>query len=162
MTRKRTPEEMEQKRLTLEERRLKMASDLMDEAETLRRQLSEPFKSGHWGVETRWDPTTRTSLSVPAYRERTLKQPPPREKKEIMIALGIAVDKSQLLSGQATERTEQLTPEQAKERIVAIYTRANLRHGLSEHPSIPELLTMAAVGGPTRAIRAPREVIEVP
>jgi hypothetical protein len=144
MPRKRTPEEIEQKRLTLEERRLKLASDLLDDAEKLRLQLWQPATVHHWGSETTWHADTRSSVSVPVFREHEIEEPTFADKTKLLIAIGIAVDKCQLLSGEATSRSETMTPEEAKERIEAIYQRARLR----------------VVDAPP-AITAPREVINV-
>jgi hypothetical protein len=139
-------------RRSIEECRLQMASDLLDDAERLRAQLFGPAVVHHWGSKTTWDSTKRSSVSVPVFLQETIAEPTFADKSKLLIAIGIAIDKAQLLSGQATSRTqqlEQLTPEQARERLAAALNKVRLR--------VAESDTVLRIERP-----APREVIDVP
>lgn len=58
---------------------------------------------------------------------------PDADYKELITALGILVDKSQLLEGKATERIEYLTPEERTDRLTELLDAArNRRDGRAD------------------------------
>lgn len=102
--------------LSLEQRRLALAGGLMDDADQLRAQLFAPC------VE-RKVVTLSGGKDAPASAEVVdveLDQPTFRGQQSIMTTLAIAVDKIQILTGEATERIDhrqvpERTPEQEQE-----------------------------------------------
>lgn len=96
--------------VTIEARRLALASGLLDDIETLRGQLFTEC-------------TTKQVVNVgigkgctkPVVVEVENSQPTFAEKARIMVSVGIAIDKVQLLTGQATHRIETTDP---RERAV--------------------------------------------
>ena len=97
---------------SLEQRRTKLASDLMDDADRLRRQLFAPCVERK-AVTVSDGHMTGSHVEIVDI-DRT--QPTFAEQAKIMVSLGIAVDKLQLLTGQATERVEHVAPERTPEQ----------------------------------------------
>jgi hypothetical protein len=64
--------------------------------------------------------TGRAESSTPVFREHEIPQPTFSDQKQIALAVAIAIDKSQLLSGEATARTEVMEPEQAAGEIARL------------------------------------------
>jgi len=92
---------------SLEARRARLASELMEDADRLRRQLFAPC------VEKR-AMTVSDGQAVGSHVEVVeieRDQPTFAEQAKIMVSLGIAVDKLQLLTGEATERHEHVAPD---------------------------------------------------
>lgn len=96
---------------SLAERKAAMADGLLADAQRLRAQLFAPVVEKH--VTTVSDGREMGShvevVDVP------LGRPKPSDQRQIMVALAIAVDKVQILTGEATERIEQLTRESTAE-----------------------------------------------
>jgi hypothetical protein len=106
-TRSQTMAAVEQHRLTMAERRIAMAEALMTEAEvelTRLRQAKAERKLSASGKEVTWE----------------LAEPEPGDRRNIATTVAILLDKSNLLSGEVTSRTESLTAEQARERVAEI------------------------------------------
>ena len=81
-------------RLSAEARKLALADDLLDDAQRLRRQLFAPARVHSFGgVEHE---VHFADLAQPTFADQT----------KIMTSVAIAVDKIQLLTGQATSREE--------------------------------------------------------
>ena len=97
---------------SLEVRRARLASSLMDDADRLRRQLFAPCVEKR--AMTVSDGQLRGSHVEVVEIERD--QPTFAEQAKIMVSLGIAVDKLQLLTGQATERVEHVAPERTPDQ----------------------------------------------
>jgi hypothetical protein len=92
---------------TMGERRVTMAEGLMTEAETELTRLRQPF--------TEWKQAASGKEASHEYAE-----PPPIERQRIATTLAILVDKSNLLAGEATSRSENLTVEQAREKLAEV------------------------------------------
>jgi len=97
---------------SLEARRARLASDLMDDADRLRRQLFAPCTEKR--AMTVSDGQLNGSHVEVVEIERA--QPTFAEQSKIMVSLGIAVDKLQLLTGEATARVEHLAPDRTPEQ----------------------------------------------
>jgi hypothetical protein len=122
------PARIEAARQTLAQRRLALADLLLDDASRLREQLWVPAESHHWGQKTFMDENSgKPTFSMPVMATETISQPLFNDQKNILVAAAVAVDKSQLLSGEATERTEQLDPTEAREKLAKALGRAHLR-----------------------------------
>jgi len=115
-----TVEEMvkitEASRLTVAQRKAALAEDLLNHAVRIAGQLEQPavekvvkvvgFGSGVSGTEI---------------VEVTYERPPTADQKRIAETIGVLVDKIQLLTGEATSRTETaLTVDGAKERALGV------------------------------------------
>lgn len=107
---------IEERRKSLEIKRIQLAEDLIDTAEHLRKRILSPT-------------TVREAKIVPQGTglgsdveivDIDLPEAPAGQSKDLAIALAIAIDKSQLLTGEATSRAESgpiPTREQAVARI---------------------------------------------
>lgn len=103
---------VEASKLSMEQRRQHLAEDLLADAERLRKQLWSPTEVFHWGQETFMDDRTgRASASATVFQAHEIAQPTFGDQKQIVLACAVAIDKSQLLSGQVTERMEMITNE---------------------------------------------------
>lgn len=97
---------VEAARLTFEERRVELAHGLLDDVARLRAQLFAP-------VVQRQAMTVSDGKDLGSHVEIVdirLDEPTFSEKKALLTSIGIAVDKVQLLSGAATQRTEHTIP----------------------------------------------------
>lgn len=94
-------------RLTLEQRRQKLASNLLGDIERLRGQLFEPAESIHWDKDGGFH---RARISEPTFSD----------KKALATSLAILVDKVLLLTGQATSRTETVTVDAIEAEIAEL------------------------------------------
>lgn len=86
---------VEAARATREQRVARLAENLLSDAEKLRGFL--------------WEPVTLTTLSGELFKRE---YPAFKDQKDLLLAVAIAVDKSQLLAGHATARVETIEPEQ--------------------------------------------------
>lgn len=86
---------VEVSRLTLQQRRQQLALALLGDAERLREQLFAPALARHWTKDGE-------------FREQQIDQPDFADQRQIVTAVAIAVDKVQLLTGEATARTESM------------------------------------------------------
>lgn len=103
---------------TLAQQRAELAADLLSDARRLRASIWTPINAFHWGSSSerleRGLVLTRTE-----FMEHEIPQPTPNDQKNLLLAAAIAIDKSNLLAGEATSRTETLNPEDAKRRLVS-------------------------------------------
>jgi len=95
---------------TMAERRARLADDLLADAERLRAHVWTPATVHHWSKDG-------------DFLERELPTPTISDQKTLLLAAAIAIDKSQLLAGEATERSEQVSTE----RIVQLREALALR-----------------------------------
>lgn len=97
---------VEVSRLTLQQRRQQLALGLMTDAERLREQLFAPAVARHWTKDGE-------------FCEEPIPQPDFSDQRQIVTAVAIAVDKIQLLTGEATARTEAMggDPAERAQRI---------------------------------------------
>lgn len=132
---------VEAQRQMLAARRLQLAADLLEDAEELRAQLFSPVAV----KEAKVVPQGQHAGSEVQLVTIDLDRPTPRDQQATATALAILVDKSQLLAGEATSRTEdaQRTPEERKARI------AQLRDDLDERRKQREAATPAPAEPPT-------------
>lgn len=118
------------KAATVADRKAQLASRLLDDAEQLRRQLFAPVVERHV-VTLKGD--GRYAASAARIVDVELNRPKPSDQRQMAVALAILVDKVQVLTGEATERIEQLSGElpaaQRRERALAVVTDlAERRH----------------------------------
>lgn len=105
----------EAKLVSVAERKAQLASDLLDDCQRLRAQLFAPC------VERKAMSGGAMRLAEVVEIEHT--QPPFSDQRQIMTSLAIAVDKVQILTGEATERIETLVAErrpEAEEQIAQV------------------------------------------
>lgn len=100
---------------TLAERRARLAADLLDDAEKLRLSLWSSCKVHHWGSTSERDRNVVTTTTE--FMEHEIDQPTFTDQKNILLACAIAIDKSNLLSGEATSRHETLNVDEARRRL---------------------------------------------
>lgn len=98
--------------LTMEQRRLTLASGLMDDIEKLRAQLFAPTATNQVVVEG-----TGKGESCARVMEVTQAEPSFRDKQAAITSIAIAVDKVQLLTGAATARTEHTAGKEAAHAV---------------------------------------------
>lgn len=85
---------VERRTLDLEERRQLLAGDLLTAAEEALQALHQPvavYRAGTEGIVAGEAP-----------------RPSPRDRQALLVGAAVAIDKAQLLTGQATERTDDL------------------------------------------------------
>src|SRR5579884_2247292 len=98
-------------RLTREQRKERLAHDLLSDAERLRAQLWNPAKVHHWGSTSTREGNVVTTYTE--FMEHEIPEPTFGDKRALMAAFAAAVDKFQLLTGGATSRNEnRLRPEE--------------------------------------------------
>ena len=90
--------------LSMAQRRIQLANDLMTDVELLREQLFEPSVVHHFTSDGEFH---KGELAEPTYSD----------KVRILTSIGIAVDKMQLLSGEPTSRNENITLDERRERV---------------------------------------------
>lgn len=108
-----TPEKVSRRELNLKGRRLNLASRLLDEAETLLDEMHAPSVRH----EVKVVPQGRDMGSEVEIVEVTEPSAPASDKRNLAVSAAILIDKSQLLSGEATSRNEDLTPEERRDRL---------------------------------------------
>ena len=115
-----------EERRTLDQRRRDLADALMGDCERLRELLWKPATVHHWGTESERDRNVVTTRTV--FCEHEIPQPTYADQQKIMTAVAIGVDKVQLLTGEATARTETTTAD-LRSRVAEINeaTRQRLR-----------------------------------
>lgn len=96
-----TQEAIAVKALSIEQRKSRLASDLLDDCQRLREQMFAPC-------------IVKKAMAAGAMREVEiveieLEKPTFADQRQIMTTIAIGVDKVQILTGEATERIEQLT-----------------------------------------------------
>jgi hypothetical protein len=90
-----------------EVRKALLAEALLEDGEKLRKQLWAPAKVHNWGtVSTREGNATTTTTE---WQEHEIAEPTFADKRMILQAVATAIDKSQLLAGEATSRSEQVS-----------------------------------------------------
>jgi hypothetical protein len=105
---KKTAAATEAAKVSMEARRQALAEGLMDDAEKLRSQLFGPCVEKKVVLEG-----DGKGYSHPEIVTIDHDEPSFGDKQRILTSIGIAVDKVQLLTGQATERHEHIGAEQA-------------------------------------------------
>lgn len=107
---------VETAKLTLAQQRAQLAADLLDDARKLRASIWNPMMAFHWGTTSeRLD--RGGVLTSTEFFEHEIGQPTPNDQKNLLLAAAIAIDKSNLLAGEATSRTEHLNAEEAVRRL---------------------------------------------
>lgn len=90
---------------TAAERKAQLASDLLDDAQRLRAQLFAPCTERKALVVSHGQ-NLGSEVDIAEIHHD---QPPFADQRQIMTSIAIAVDKIQILTGEATQRIEQLT-----------------------------------------------------
>ena len=100
----------ETNKVLFDERKSQLAQGLLDDAERLREQLFAPITVYKFGGNKNEFATAEVD------------EPSPSDKVKLMTSLAIAVDKIQLLTGEATSRNETITEsrEAIESRIAAL------------------------------------------
>lgn len=106
---------VETARLTLAQQRAELAADLLSDARKLRASIWSPMMAFHWGSTSERDHSVVTTRTE--FMEHEIGQPTPNDQKNLLLAAAIAIDKSNLLAGEATSRTEHLNAEEAVRRL---------------------------------------------
>lgn len=108
---------------SMEQRRAELADTLLEraivEAQRLGEKVTERRVSGNGTLVTWEEP-----------------EPLPADRRNIAQTLSTLVEKSNLLSGQATERTQILDPAQAREKLAAVFGKRHLRVVQSEESEV--------------------------
>jgi len=98
-----------------EARKAALAEALLGDAEKLRARLWQPAKLTNWGSQSERVGSVTTTSTI--YQEQEIAEPPYKDKLEILRSVATAIDKSQLLAGEATSRDEHVSAQQL-ERIL--------------------------------------------
>lgn len=119
----RTREATAAAKLSMEQRRAELADTLLEraivEAQRLGEKVTERRVSSNGTLVTWEEP-----------------EPLPADRRNIAQTLSTLVEKSNLLSGQATARTETLDPAEAREKLAAVLGKRHLRVVKSEENEV--------------------------
>jgi hypothetical protein len=105
--------------LSLRHRQTALAEGLMSDVEKLRERLFAPAISTHWGVRSR-RLKNGTVISEPVFRQHDVPAPTFADQRNLMQAVGVGVDRVQLLTGEATGRIDigAMSVEEARANVV--------------------------------------------